>query len=90
MDRGTFEAQLVSGSAVLTVPSGIDFNGLYLATFPSYSGRIYLFSVRSEGVDTVFKSSGLEGLTVTKDSSNKKLTFSFSGVNNQSFEVKKV
>lgn len=81
---------MVSGSAVLAVPSGISFNGLYLATFPSFSARIYLFSVRSEGVETVFKSSGLENLTVTRDGSNNTLTFSYSGLANQYFEVKKV
>ena len=81
---------MVSGSYVFTVPSNIVFNGLYLATFPSFSARIYLFSVRSEGVETVYKSSGLESLTVTRDGSNNTLTFSASGMRDQFFEVKKV
>ena len=64
-----------------------------LVILPQLNGitpRIYLFSVRSEGVETVYKSSGLENLTVTRNGTNNTLTFSYSGLTDQPFEIKKV
>ena len=66
-----------NGTITFTVDANT-FNSIYFARYPSLSGRVILFSVRSEGVDTIFASNGFAP-TITKDSITHTITITVGG-----------
>lgn len=78
----------VNGTATLSIPNdGRTLTGLYVATFPSLSGRIILFVVTLEIIEIIHKSNGLSSsITITRSGRD----IIFTEVSSQRIEIEKL